>query len=751
MPPLFGGLPSTAFSLLCEGVENIPQMKKISIEHLAYVIKQAKDNNLPQPIFFLGAGASASGDIPSANGIIERIQGRYGDSPSIRELDKKDKTYIKLMGCLSPYERNELLKGIIGEGKINVTHIYLAQLLKEGYADYILTVNFDNLMLRALALFNVFPATYDMAILKDLTTTAFKEKSIVYLHGQHHGLWLLNTEEEMDKVKEIVPRIFDSIKNGRPWVFIGYSASDPIFDHVKSLGRFDNGLYWVGYNNDPLNDGVAEFLNTPNVNGFYIKGYDSDAFMLELNQELGLEQPEILSKPFSSLQTILDEIKDVDNEEHFRGVKERLRITKGNVIKAISLFEKRDITINNLKREIIAISISGEYDAQQIGEIEKKVKYINESTTNSLLADLYFNWGKYLYRQAMKSVDPEATELYYEAAKRYKRSIEIDPRSDAAFYNLGLTYNRLAEIKTDQEATDFYHRAIEMYEQASIVNPQHYDALSNWGSCLSELAKNQTHQRAQKLYEQSNEKYQKALEVRPDFYGAWVNLGLTLGRLAKFKKVEEAIELYEQAFEKYRQAIGLNPTSWEVLNNWGIHLVGLATIKTGLEANILYQQAIEKHKEALKIKPDEPEILRDWAICLGEYAKTKKGQEGDKLFQQAFEKCREAVALDPVYSGAFDSWGTFLRDFARTKTGEEADELRQEALRKYQKASQYSGLSYNLACWYAESGSKQEALSYLDTSLAKKEISTDFVLEDKDWKHLLNDAEFKAIIKRYRN
>ncbi|MFT5748756.1 MAG: hypothetical protein ACI93S_000002 [Ancylomarina sp.] len=85
------------------------------------------------------------------------------------------------MECLLPNQRDKLLKGYIDEAKINVTHIYLAQLLKNGYADYVLTVNFDNLMLRALALFNEFPSTYDMAILKDITTTKFKEKSVVYL------------------------------------------------------------------------------------------------------------------------------------------------------------------------------------------------------------------------------------------------------------------------------------------------------------------------------------------------------------------------------------------------------------------------------------------------------------------------------------------------------------------------------------------------------------------------------------------
>lgn len=137
-----------------------------------------------------------------------------------------EKTYSKLMECLTHAERNNLLKRYIDNAKINVTHIYLAQLMKEDYIDYVLTVNFDNLMLRALALYNEFPPNYDMAIIKDLTTTTFKEKSVVYFHGQHHGLWLLNTENE---TKKVIPPILNSIKD-RLWIIIGYSGSDPIFD-----------------------------------------------------------------------------------------------------------------------------------------------------------------------------------------------------------------------------------------------------------------------------------------------------------------------------------------------------------------------------------------------------------------------------------------------------------------------------------------------------------------------------------------
>lgn len=335
-------------------------MKTQTIEELAYLLKEAKDAIKPAPIFFLGAGASKSGGIPLAGEIIEDILKKYCDNPAVKKLNKDEQTYAKLMECLSPHARNELLKGYIDKAKINVPHIYLAQLMMNDFADYILTVNFDNLMLRALALFNEFPPTYDMAILKDMTTTSFKPRSVVYLHGQHHGLWLLNTQEEMAKVDKIIPPILHKIINERPWIFIGYSGDDPIFDHIQKLGRFDNGLYWVSYKGNTPSDKVEKFLKTPNTNAYLIEGsYDADSFMLKLNSELGLPQPDIINKPFSALQSSLNQMVDIDNEDHFKGVKERLEIAKRDVSNAIQRYEKDETKTDALKKQIIELIISG--------------------------------------------------------------------------------------------------------------------------------------------------------------------------------------------------------------------------------------------------------------------------------------------------------------------------------------------------------------------------------------------------------
>ncbi|WP_157091337.1 hypothetical protein [Paenibacillus antarcticus] len=48
-------------------------MRELKIEHLAYLLKEAKEKNKPQPIFFLGAGASSSGNVPLTGEIIGDI------------------------------------------------------------------------------------------------------------------------------------------------------------------------------------------------------------------------------------------------------------------------------------------------------------------------------------------------------------------------------------------------------------------------------------------------------------------------------------------------------------------------------------------------------------------------------------------------------------------------------------------------------------------------------------------------------
>ena len=670
-------------------------MRELTIEHLAYLLKEAKENNKPQPIFFLGAGASRSGNIPLTQEIIDDILNKHPNSPFIKGLDEEQRTYANLMNCLTPHERNELLKGYIDKAKINVTHIYLAQLLQEGFVDYILTVNFDNLMLRALAMFNIFPSTYDMAILKDLTTTTFKEKSVVYLHGQSHGLWLLNTPEEMSKVKTIIPRIFDSIKNERPWIFIGYSGEDPVFEHIKKLGRFDNSLYWITYNDESPKPQVEKFISDPHTNAFLIKGYDSDSFMLKLNSELGLDQPRIVDKPFTALQEMLQEIVDIDEKEHFQGVKERLEIAKRQVSEAIQQYEVGDVKtdtnsigleIDKLKKEIINLVIVKDYDKEKISNIEEKVMRTNDNTLHDLLSGVYNNWGIDLKNLAKSKEGEETEKLYQQAFEKYEKAVEIKPDKHEAYNNWGIALCNLAKIREGEEAEKLYQQAFEKYEKAVEIKPDMYEAYNNWGITLRNLGKSKEGEEEEKLYQQAIEKYEKAVEIKPDMYEAYNNWGNALRDMAASKGGEEADKLYRQAVEKYKKGVEIKPDMHEAYNSWGIALKNLAASKEGEEAEKLYQQAIEKYEKAVEIKPDMYEAYNNWGIALGDMAASKEGEEADELYQQAFEKYEKAIEIKPDNHKAYTNWRIDIEKLAKRKEGEEADRLYQQAMQLKERA-----------------------------------------------------------------
>ncbi|RTZ50297.1 hypothetical protein EJ377_10615 [Chryseobacterium arthrosphaerae] len=307
------------------------------------------------------------------------------------------------MSALSAQERRKLFSDYINnkDVKLNVTHIYLAQMLKEELIDYVLTVNFDDLMLKACALFNFIPPVYDVSILNDFTTTTFLEKSITYLHGQHHGQWLLNAEGELIKVKEAVPKIFERICNKRTWIVIGYSGEDEIVNEIAKIGSFEDDLYWVGYNENPLSEKVKEKLfSNPRTNAYHIKGHDSDSFFLKLHSDLGLHTPEIFNKPFSFLKTMLEQVRDIkvnkyiEHKSLFEGVQERMEISRRQVVEAIEIIENKE-SEEQLIQRIIEKSIKKDFSVKDAIIFENQIEINKYNKALKILAKYYVDWGLY--------------------------------------------------------------------------------------------------------------------------------------------------------------------------------------------------------------------------------------------------------------------------------------------------------------------------------------------------------------------
>lgn len=625
-------------------------MNKNTIEYLAYILNQAREEELPKAIVFLGAGASASAGIPLTHVIVRHIKIKYKKNPIIREFVSKNETdYYTIMGALTADERRDLFYFYVTRPKvkINVTNIYLAQLLKEGYIDFVLTVNFDDLLLRACALYNFLPPVYDISNISVPTTSNFREKSVIYLHGQHFGQWLLNKKEELQKSKNDVTNIFNEIKNRRTWIVVGYSGQDEIFDQITSLGSFTKEFYWVNYKDSNPSQKILNFVNNPDKNAHLLKGFDSDSFFLKLHSELSklekseLETPEVFNKPFTFLKSMMENVKDIEkyniqkeHKETFKIVRERFENSKDMVLQAIDLIENN--FDNKLEQEIIDAIINNDFkNADYYYEQAKKNKSLRD-----FVSKFFNNWGIFVSDLGIKNSDKKLLE---ESLEKFKIAIELNSQDAFLYNNMGTCISDLAKLLKSE---DLYNSCIEKYKEAIRLKEDFPDAYYNWGVSLSELAKLNSDM---SLSWKSIEKYRKAIELDYTYESAYNNLASELGDIAKF---QDDKDLYVESISIYKKAIELNPQDSSVYSNLTTTMLN-------------YSHLIENEEEKIKIliEAKNNAILTNSRIsspynlsCA--YALLNERQNAFKYLEESLSK--GMIEKDYVLSD--EDWNNYKRD-----------------------------------------------------------------------------------------
>ncbi|MCU5065484.1 SIR2 family protein [Bacillus pacificus] len=272
------------------------------LEDVVSALKKAKEDNVNVNLL-IGAGCSVTANIPAAQGMVDTIKKEFPGEFKRAKI----KDYPNCMSKLTPSERRNLISRIVKDAKVNWTHIAIAQLLKHGYINRILTLNFDNLVQRACSLVNEFPAIYDMTTSSEFRTDLLFDKSVIHLHGQHTGFILCNTEEEVDAQSKVLQPIFDQLDQKSLWIVIGYSGNnDPIFKLLAKKDIFEHRLFWVGYENNPPSEMLKSDLLSDEKYAFFIKGFNSDDFFVLVSQHLGCFPPTFIRKPFTHLSDTLD-------------------------------------------------------------------------------------------------------------------------------------------------------------------------------------------------------------------------------------------------------------------------------------------------------------------------------------------------------------------------------------------------------------------------------------------------------------
>ncbi|MGZ5456893.1 MAG: TPR end-of-group domain-containing protein [Thermoanaerobaculia bacterium] len=565
------------------------------MHEVAETLRNAKERGCS---LLIGAGCSATAQIPLASGFVQEFARRYPE----RYARVAQKTYPHCMGELAYDERNDLIAPFIDNAKINWAHMAIAQLMKEGYVTRILTTNFDPLLTRACAMVGVFPAVYDLAASQIFKAERVYEPSVFYLHGQRAGFVTLHTEDEVRRHKETLAPVFEDAGKGRVWIVCGYSGeNDPVFDHLADVPSFGCNLYWVGFKDEPLGPHVRDRLLREDKYAFHVRGYDADGFFVELARALDCFPPAIIARPFSHLLEVTDFLAPFTIGDSTADLRETART---RIQAAIEAYEP------------------GEGEAQDLG-------------SDALDAMFLLFAGKYEeVLETFAATDQPSEEL-----------------RTAAAWALVAQADQLWQGASAQPARDTrdtrWESAYAKYAEALQIKPDMHEALYNWGNALWDQAKTKTGGEADASWQAAGEKYAAALAIKPDKHEALNNWGNALSDQAETKTGGEADALWEAAGEKYAAALAIKPDKHEALNNWGIALSNQAKTKTGVEADALWQAAGEKYAAALAIKPDMHEALNNWSNALIIQAARRSPEEREPLLAAAAAKCRAANDIVP--------------------------------------------------------------------------------------------------------
>ena len=658
------------------------------------------------------------------------------------------------MGQLSVAERRGLIADYVDEATINWAHIGIAQLMKHGFVDRILTTNFDLLAVRACALIGRFPAVYDFAASQLYKPADIPEQAVIYLHGQRTGFVIMNTEEECKRHADLLAPVFQDAGQGRVWLVVGYSGeNDPVFDHMAAVQRFDNKLYWVGYKDAEPATHVREHLLVDGKYAFYVNGFDADSFFIKLAQKLGCFPPDFCKEPFSHLERCLDTVapfpmpgqsSDIDV---LKNAYTLVRAAKQKHEKPTPSDDKRPAQERISPAALTTLLMGGHYD--EVVRLGSAATEDDKANLAEPMSWAYVMQGLALSEQAETKSGDDADRLFALAGKKYEAALNIKPDNHEALDNWGLALSEQAETKSGDDADRLFNLAGEKYKAALNVKSDKHEALYNWGTALLHQAKTKSGDDADRLFALAGKKYEAALNIKPDMHEALNNWGNALSDQAKTKSGDDADRLFSLAGEKYEAALNIKPDKHEGLNNWGIAISDQAKTKSGDDADRLFALAGKKYEAALNIKPDMHEALYNWGTALLEQARTKSDAEADQLFKLAGEKYEAAFKVKPDMHDALYNWGTALLDQARTKSGGERDRVLAKAEQKLLKANSISAGAgaYNLACVYTLQGKAAECEKWLQHSLEHGILpSREHLEEDTDLDSVRDKKWFKEFL-----
>lgn len=521
--------------------------RKIKPDAVVAHIKHLCDGDGPRKpklTLLIGAGCSVSAGIPTAKTIVGQKLRSHPLLVGIEGCPSGVSEYAHLMGRLPPEERMSIIEDCISEAnlpespprtRLNWAHLLIATLVHHGYVKQILTTNFDPLLVDAMAITDQPVRTFDLTAADWYMPGRAKRGSIMYLHGQAHGMLQAHTQEDTDR---IIPRIKTALQEAltdSTILVVGYSGEcDPVFRVLEAeFPQFRNRLYWAHFDPDgkPPSEHVINFIETPSREAFLLVD-DDDSFM-EADTAMhrivvdGLKLPllPLVCDPLDHTRLALNRLcgkpkppKDgppppdpVDTARKTVGQAIK-RMTDGEGVRRTSgrtpLLDATEAGASRMMGLATRAAIASmTRDVEELRAIRSESKAIGFVDLNVSLFDGFLGAAS---DAARKGALDTAAALLREAE-------EIG--SDNVEWLLTLWGNVLsaqAKTKTGAEADRLFAAACEKYAAALKIKPDMYEALNNWGAALAAQGETKSGTEADRLFAAAFEKYSEALKIKPD-------------------------------------------------------------------------------------------------------------------------------------------------------------------------------------------------------------------------------------------
>jgi NAD-dependent SIR2 family protein deacetylase/cytochrome c-type biogenesis protein CcmH/NrfG len=497
--------------------------------------------------FVIGAGASISAGIPSANGLIKLIEQEF---PHIyNKLNETDrKSYGRVMSQLFQADIEKLIVPLLTKARMNWGHIALATLLRGEHVNRVLTFNFDLLLERAASMLGVHLPVYDFGTSHTDEVTRLVSPSIIHLHGQSHGMVLLNSDKETrNHAEKLRPVLADTLRNDLT-VVIGYSGeADAAFDIFQTEYKSRKRLLWLGHAPSPPPH-IQALLDSTRAE--YIGDCDFDRVMIDLAKDLGDWPPMILKNPMDHVTEVLEPTTDFPVGE--QGDQDFLPEIRSRLADFSVRWESEATPNSRAYDAGLGIVDDSRKDGAN-GDMGKDEQPLSEGAKLALAWSL-IDQGNALANEAHMLTGDAARAKFVEAGAKYAEAVQIKPDKHEAFYNWGTALDGEARTLTGAAARAKFVEAGANYAEAVRIKPDKHEAFNNWGSALAGEAGTLTGDAARVKFAEAGAKYAEAVRIKPDYHEAFDNWGGTLLRLSDVQDGDDREALLTLAMEYLTKA-----------------------------------------------------------------------------------------------------------------------------------------------------------------------------------------------------